>query len=189
MRIFGSIGRIGSGKDEVIKYLNRKYGLPIVSVGDIVREIAAEQGLPLTRESLHRISSEALGKYGKDYFMGLVLKRIRDHRWEQAGVTGIRTPDDVRFLKKHIGRDLVLFHVFVAEPDIRYERISQRRSERDPQSYHDFLRQDRAEEKMFNIEEASSMADYSLDNSGTLADLHRQIDEITLKVRLLAQKK
>ena len=28
MRIFGSIGRIGSGKDEVIKYLNRKYGYP-----------------------------------------------------------------------------------------------------------------------------------------------------------------
>ena len=88
MRIFGSIGRIGSGKDEVIKYLNRKYGLPIVSVGDIVREIAAEQGLPLTRESLHRISSEALGKYGKDYFMGLVLKRIRDHRWEKLASPG-----------------------------------------------------------------------------------------------------
>jgi dephospho-CoA kinase len=44
MNIFGSIGRTGSGKDEVVKYLSSKYGLPVISVGDIVREMAAHGG-------------------------------------------------------------------------------------------------------------------------------------------------
>jgi dephospho-CoA kinase len=178
MKIFGSIGRIGSGKDEVTKYLSNKYDLLVISVGDIVREKAAEEGLALTRENLHRVSAERMRKYGKDYFMCLVLKRIRENKRDQAGITGIRTPDDVRFLKQYVGKDFVLFHVLVADPHVRYERIRERRSERDPETYDDFLEQDKTEEAMFHIEEASAMADYSLDNSRTLEDLHRQIDEI-----------
>jgi dephospho-CoA kinase len=178
MKIFGSIGRIGSGKDEVIKYLSNKYNIHMLSVGDIVREMAANKGLPLTREHLHSISSERIEKYGKEYFMGLVLKRIRENQWEKAGVTGIRTPDDVRFLKNHVGNDFVLFYVHIDDPHTRYQRINQRKSERDPQTYNEFLKQDYEEERMFHIDEASSMADYSLDNSKSLESLHRQVDEV-----------
>jgi dephospho-CoA kinase len=184
MIIFGSIGRIGSGKDEVIKYLNSKYNIHIMSVGDIVREMAADKGLPLTRENLHTISSERIKKYGKEYFMDLVLKRIRENQWEKVGVTGIRTPDDVRFLKNQARDDVVLFHIYINDPHTRYERISQRKSERDPQTYDEFLTQDCEEEKMFHISEASVMADYALDNSGSLEDLHQQIDEIMDKDRM-----
>jgi dephospho-CoA kinase len=38
MKIFGAVGLNGSGKDEVVKYPQREYNTPYVSVGDMVRE-------------------------------------------------------------------------------------------------------------------------------------------------------
>jgi len=178
MKVFGSIGRIGSGKDAVVKYLSKRYGLPVVSVGDMVRERAAEEGLSPTRKELHRLSSRMIREHGKEYFMALVLKRIEDRGWEKAGITGIRTPEDVRFLRSRLGDGLVLFHVYVGDDHTRFERMRRRNSPRDPQTYEDFLEEDREEEAMFRIEGASAMADYSLDNSGSLEDLHGQVDAI-----------
>jgi dephospho-CoA kinase len=178
MKIFGSIGRIGSGKDEVIKYFGRQCGLPVISVGDMVRQMASDQGLPLTRENLHEVSSKIFRDKGKDYFMSLALDKMKENGWEEAGITGIRTPEDVRFLKDKLDRDFVLFHVYVGDPRTRYRRLRGRRSERDPHDYDAFEAQDADEEAMFHVEDASAMADYSLDNHRTREDLHRQIDKI-----------
>ena len=176
MKIFGAIGRIGSGKDEVINYLKGKYGLPAISVGDIVREMAEDCGLEPSRENLERVASEARRKNGKTYFMKLVLDRVRRNQWQKAWVTGIRTPQDVRFLKGNPASDFILIHVYVDDPRIRYERLTRRNRADDPDAYDDFLEQDRREEKLFQIEAAATMADYALNNSGSLEDLHRQLD-------------
>jgi dephospho-CoA kinase len=178
MKIFGAIGRIGSGKDAVVDYLSDKYNLPSVSVGDMVREMAKEKKLSLARENLEQIASVSIHKHGKEFFMKRVVECMREKGWKQAGVTGIRTPDDVRYLKHEIGENFILFHVYIEDLHIRYKRLTRRGREGDPQSYDDFLEQDRKEEETFHIKEAASMADYSLDNSGTLEDLHRQIDAI-----------
>jgi len=181
MKIFGSIGRIGSGKDEVVNYLSGKYSLPTVSVGDMVREMASDKGLSATRENLQQIASESIRKHGKEFFMNRVIERMRENRWNKAGVTGIRTLDDVRFLKHKIGENCILFHVYVEDSHTRYKRLNRRDREGDPQSYDEFLEQDRKEEKMFHMKEALSMADFFLDNSGTRKDLYRQIDTIIRK--------
>ena len=178
MKIFGAIGRIGSGKDAVVDYLRNKYDLPSVSVGDVVRDMAKEKGLSFTRENLEQIASEAIRKHGKEFFMKRVMERIREKGWDRAGVTGIRTPDNVRYLKHEIGENFILFHVYIEDPHIRYRRLTRRGREGDPQTYEDFLEQDRKEEEKFHIKQAASMADYSMDNSGTMEDLHRQINNI-----------
>jgi len=178
MKIFGAIGLNGSGKDEVVKYLQQGYNVPLISVGHIVREIAREQGLPINRDNLHRISRERIDEFGKEYFMNLVVAKIGQNGWRNAGITGIRTPEDIRYLKEQYNSDFILFHVFVRSVRLRYERTHKRAKARDPKTYDAFLEQDREEERMFHIDEASSMADYSLNNSGSLESLHKQIDEI-----------
>jgi dephospho-CoA kinase len=178
MKIFGAVGRIGSGKDAVVDYLSDRYNLASVSVGDMVREMAKEKGLPLRRENLEQVASEAIRNRGKEFFMKRVIERIREKHWNRAGVTGIRTPDNVRYLKEEIGENFILFHVYIEDPHTRYKRLTRRGREGDPQSYEDFLEQDQKEEETFHITQAASMANYSLDNSGTLEDLHRQIDAI-----------
>ena len=188
MKVFGVIGRNGSGKDEVVKYLQREYDVPFVSVGDMVREIARRKGVSLTVENLHRISKERIQKFGKEHFMDLVIKKIDQNGWQTAGITGVRTPEDVRHLKGSFNSDFILFHVYVSDPNLRYERIQKRAKERDPQSYDQFLEQDRTEENLFRISKAIEQADYSLDNDKSIEHLHGQTDRILAERELLINK-
>lgn len=57
VRVIGAIGKNGSGKDEVLRYLSARYGVPFVATGDIVRSLAAEEGLEPTRENLGPMSA------------------------------------------------------------------------------------------------------------------------------------
>jgi len=185
MKIFGAIGLNGSGKDEVVKYLQREYNVSFVSVGDIVREIAREKGVSPTRENLHKISEERIRKFGKEHFMSLIVEGIEKNGWRTAGITGIRTPEDVRHLKSRFGSDFILFHVYVSDTHLRYERIRERAKPRDPKSYDEFLEQERNEESLFRISEAIRQADYSLNNDGSVYALHNKIDIILMEQTLL----
>lgn len=178
MEVFGAIGKIGSGKDAAATYIGSKYDMATISVGDIVREMAGDRGLEPTRQNLEHISSSSIRENGEDYFMRLVLDTIWRNGWEQVALSGIRTPADVRYLKQKLKGDFVLFHVYVRSSQIRYERLKRRKRPGDPDSYDEFLEQEKNEEKRFHLEQACSMADYLLDNSRTLADLHAQIDEL-----------
>ncbi len=178
MKIIGVIGLNGSGKDEVVKYLEQKYGIPLISVGDVVREVAAAQGIEPTRDNLDRIVQSYFDKYGAGYFVKQVVEKIRDNRWPQAGISGIRSPVDIGIVREAFGTGFTLINVYVSSARLRYERVRRRGSRRDDITYADFLRQDAKSEKLFQIREAVAMADYSLANDGTLAELQEQIDRL-----------
>ena len=176
--IIGVIGQNGSGKDEVIKYLNCRYGVPLLSTGDMVRQVAAEKGIEPTRPNLQKISEEYFRQHGRGCFVRLMVEQVRKNNWKTAGITGIRSPEDVRILKDAFGKDFTLIHVYVSDPRVRYQRMTKRGEARDSQSYEQFLANDRREEEIFSISEAIKQADYSLSNDGTLTDLHKQVEEI-----------
>jgi dephospho-CoA kinase len=177
MKVIGVVGLNGSGKDELVDYLHQRYGVPVLSAGDIARDIAAEEGVYPTRANLHDISQRYIAQYGKDYFMKRLIERIEKKRWKAVGITGIRTPTDVRTLQEHFGEDFFLVHVEVSDPRIRYERIKQRGEARDPRTYEEFLQQDKTEEAIFHISEAIQYADITISNNGSLEAFHRKIKE------------
>jgi dephospho-CoA kinase len=178
MRIIGVVGQNGSGKDEVLKYLHARYDIPFLSTGDAVREIAGKEGREPTQENLKEISERCFREMGEGCFVKLVAERIRRDRWPTAGISGIRSINDVRLLRTMLGKDFVLVHVYVSDPRRRYERMLTRGEERDPQSYEQFIRQDEAEERLFHIADAEKQADYSIPNDGTLDNMHRAIDDL-----------
>ncbi|MEA1959124.1 MAG: AAA family ATPase [Chloroflexota bacterium] len=175
MKVIGVIGKNGSGKDEVLKYLRDRYGVPFLSTGDIVRGIAATEGREPTRPNLQEISDRYFRERGEGCFVRMTVDRIRENGWTAAGISGVRSPIDVKILKESLGGDFVLIDVYVTDPRMRFERMSARGEGRDAKAYDDFVQQDEAEEAMFHIDEASKMAAWSLDNDGTLEDLHRTI--------------
>jgi dephospho-CoA kinase len=69
MKVIGVIGLNGSGKDEVVKYLHQRYAVPLLSVGDIVREIAGQEDKEPTRDNLDEITRRYFAKYGQGYFL------------------------------------------------------------------------------------------------------------------------
>lgn len=185
MKIIGVIGQNGSGKDEVLKYLKAKYDIPFVSTGDLVREIAAKEGKETTRENLQEISERYFREFGRGCFVKLAVEKIHDKGWEIAGITGIRSLEDVQILKTILNKDFILINVYISDPEERYKRMRKRAEERDPHNYSQFLQNDRAEEEIFHVQSAAQYADYAVSNDGTLDDLHKEIDKLVTENNLL----
>jgi len=177
MKVIGIVGLNGSGKDELVDYLHQRCGVPMLSAGDIVREIAKEESIARTRANLHEISQEYMTQYGKGYFMKRLIEKIEEREWEAVAISGIRTPADVETLRAHFGEDLVVVHVEVTDSFVRYQRVKRRGKLRDPETYEDFLRQDATEEEMFHVSETIQHADMTINNDGTLEAFHRRIEE------------
>ncbi len=178
MRVIGVVGQNGSGKDEVLKYLRSKHNVPFLSTGDMVREIAKKEGRETTRENLKEISERYFHEMGQGCFVKLVAEKIRSNGWQAAGISGIRSINDVRILREIFGNDFVLVDVYVSDPRQRFGRMVNRGEERDPHSYEQFLKQDQAEEELFHIKDAEKQANHSISNDGTLIDMHKAIDRL-----------
>jgi dephospho-CoA kinase len=185
MRVIGAVGQNGSGKDEVLKYLEARYGVPFFSTGDMVREIAAQEDIEPTRDKLRAISERYFREKGEGCFVRLLAERIRRDAEPVVGISGIRSLKDVQILREVFGDAFVLINVSVSDPRQRYERMVKRAEERDPQQYEQFLMQDEAEEALFQITEAGNLADYAISNDGTLADLHKAIDQLVMDQGIL----
>jgi len=184
IKIIGAVGRNGSGKDEVMKYLKDKYNVPFLATGDVVREIAKKEGVTPTRENLGEISERYFQQLGKGCFVKMLAERLQQSGLKAAGISGIRSLDDVNILKAIFGHDFILIRVNVSDPQLRFARMTRRNEARDPHSYAQFIRQEENEAKIFNIKEAEKLADYTVSNDGTLADLHLQIDRLVAEGKL-----
>jgi dephospho-CoA kinase len=132
MIVIGAVGLNGSGKDALIQYLHERHGLPILSMGDLVREMAAQRSMHLSRSNLHQLSQQTIEQHGADVFARKLIARIEGEPWEAVGVTGLRTPADVRTFREHFGDDFILVHVRVGDPWTRFERVRKRDEARDP---------------------------------------------------------
>ena len=188
MRVIGAIGKNGSGKDEVLRYLSARYGVPFVATGDIVRSLATAQGLEPTRENLGAISARWFAKHGPGCFVRAAAERIAAHNWPVAGISGIRSADDARLLRGTYGKDLVLVHVLVSDDCVRFERMKRRAEARDPADVDHFHELDRREEELFRLSEVVAFADHTIQNDGTLADLHAAIDRLVSAEGILADQ-
>jgi len=189
MKVIGAVGQNGSGKDEVLKYLKARYGVPFFSTGDMVREIAAQEGVEPTRDNLRTISERYFRERGEGCFVRLLAERIRHDAAPVVGISGIRSLKDVQILREVFGDAFVLINVSVSDPHQRFERMVKRAEERDPQQYEQFLMQDKAEEALFHITEAGEQADYTIGNDGSLSDLHEAIDRLVSDKDILRQEK
>jgi dephospho-CoA kinase len=187
MKVIGTIGQNGSGKDEVLKYLHRKYFIPYISTGDMVREVAARKNILPTRENLGRLTESYFRQFGKGHFVTMAANKILRNQWHVTGISGIRSTEDIEVVKEIFGRGFILIHVYISDQKIRFRRMVERGSERDPRTYEEFLKLDEAEERQFHISEAASQANYTVNNDGTVDDMELQIDELVNNRQLVAR--
>ncbi len=177
MKVIGLIGLIGSGKDLISDYLSSKYGYSVITMGDIVREIATKLGRTHERYDLQLTQKEMTEKYGMEYFPQQVVKKIREGNVEKVVINGIRRPEDAIIPKREFGKDMLIIYVDV-DPKIRFERMKLRKREGDPETFEDFKKQEENEFKFFRLEETINLADVTIDNNSTKEHVYEQIDKI-----------
>ncbi|MGC8681771.1 MAG: AAA family ATPase [Candidatus Acidifodinimicrobium sp.] len=180
MIVLGLSALPGGGKDYIADLLVNEYGFYKVTPGDIVREIMKRKGIPITRENEQKIPILYRKKYGEYFLMKMVYRRAKESGKKLLVVSGIRTPGDLRFFREKLDGNFKNISI-VCSARVRYNRIRERKREDAPKNFSEFLKQDKAERKIFKLDETKKLSDFTLKNEGNEAQLRRNLKKILKK--------
>jgi len=180
--VLGLTGPNAAGKSEAAAYL-ATLGFRLHSLSDVVRAEAAARGLPAERGHLIRIGNELREKEGP----GVLARRILPELGARDVVDSIRSPEEVAVLRQLPRFVLVGIR---AEARTRFERAIARARPGDPRTLEEFLAREREE----NLEDPNRqqldatfrLADFVVDNDGTLGNLHRALDRLVASLEATA---
>jgi len=183
MLIIGITGTLGAGKGTVVEYLAGKKGFDHYSVRSFLLKEINRRGLPENRDSMVTVANDLRSQHGSSY--------VTDQLYYEAVGIGknciiesIRTPGEIDSLRKK--GDFFLLAVD-ADPEIRYQRITERQSETDHISYETFIENESREMNSSdpnkqNLKACILEADFVLNNNGTKEDLFRQVENTLTKI-------
>lgn len=170
------VGRISSGKGTAAQYLHDKYGAEVLTFSNILRDVLQRLGVEETRDSFVRLSEILRGAFGEDLLSKIIASDALKSAADVVAIDGTRRTTDIEHLKGLPGFVLVAIH---AEPEARYQRLSQRTVKADDQTktYEQFLEDEKRSTEV-SIDEIIGSAAYQIDNNGDLASLHTQLDDL-----------
>lgn len=181
--ILGITGTIGAGKGAAVDYLVKEKGFIHYSARDfLVQEILARD-MPMNRDSMHIVGNEVRSRYQASHIIKTLYARA-EAAGHDAVIESVRALGEAEFLKEHGARLIAID----ADVKLRYERIHSRGSVTDDVDFDTFVIQEKREMSSndshgMNISGVIQMADYRIDNDGTLEEFHRKIDEVIAAAR------
>ena len=181
MKIIGFVGMPGSGKS-VAADVAREMNVPVVVMGDVIREEAALQNLSPTDQNLGRVGNHLREEEGPTAIAARCLKKIEREadrsRSPLVVVEGIRSKDEVDFFRER-SENFRLVEVWVPG-DIRMARIASR-GRSDDASGDELSRavsQRDARELGWGMGDAIRSADIRIENAGTVEEFRAKAKEL-----------
>ena len=170
----------GSGKSEVTAIF-RAIGFAPVRFGDITDAEVKKLGLPLTEENERPVRERLRREHGMAAYAILSVPAIDAARKESSIVVdGLYSWEECLYLKDRYGGDFIIVAVW-ASPQTRYKRLSGRKIR--PLTAEQAASRDRAEIENLNKGGPIAMADYTLLNETSLANLTNQIEKFILRFK------
>jgi len=179
MKIIAFVGMPASGKSEAAT-IAKKLGIPVVNMGDVVREETARRGLPPTDENIGGTGTVLRQEEGMDAIAKRCVPKIRLIRTPVMVVDGTRNINEIEYFKKEFGNDFKLIAIHTPF-DIRFERIRKRARSDDMNSIEELKRRDERE-KSWGLDKAIEKADTTIDNTETIKKFQEKIRELLEKV-------
>lgn len=170
------VGYPASGKSEAAR-MAREMGVPVVCMGDVVREEAARLSIEPTDEALGAVGRMLREREGMDAIARRTLPALKRLLTEHdvVVVDGIRGIAEVLFFREHLDC-FVLVHIH-SQFSTRLERIRSRQRSDAISDAHDLKRRD-AREEGWGLKEAMAMADIVIPNEGTLDELRESVGRV-----------
>ncbi len=179
MKLIAFVGMPASGKSEA-SAVARNLKIPVVSMGDRVREEATRRGLPPTDENIGSTGTALRREGGMDAVAKRCVPEIMKHMDEVLVIDGIRNIEEIHFFKKQFGMDFKL--VAINAPfQMRFERVKKRSRSDDMVSSGELKRRDERE-KGWGLDKAMDFADIKLNNTGSIEEFQEEIRKMFLKV-------
>lgn len=181
--LLGITGTDGSGKGTVVDYLVKEKSFTHYSARAMFIEELERQGRSTTRDDLRLMGNELREKHGNDQLITHYFKRFQESGAANAVIESLRATAEVETLRAKGG---ILLAVDAGQ-QLRYERIQERKLSSDQISFEKFVEQEAIEMNdpdPHGMQKAKvmQMADYTIQNNGTLEALHTQIEEVLTKI-------
>ena len=177
VKLVAFVGLAGSGKSSAVDYLSQ-VGYPKIYFGGIIYKAMEEAGIEITWESQEKFREQIREREGKDFVVKRAVREVRDlidAGQKRILLDGVYSWSEYRILKHEFPGELTV--VAVVTPKImRYRRMA-KRPER-PMEPREVDQRDWSE--IENLEKGGpiAIADYFVQNDGTLEQLQQQVDSI-----------
>jgi dephospho-CoA kinase len=171
-------GMAGSGKTTLSGVI-RESGLRVITMGDVIRELAKQQGLEPSPENIGLLAAE-IRNGGPDAVARRCIEMLKKGPDDLIVVDGIRSIAEVEAFKNEF--DVVLIALW-ASPLSRFKRLTRRGRSDDPKTWEEFKDRERRE-LGFGIGEAIASSDYLIKNDDGIDSLKPAFDEIMERVRI-----
>jgi len=183
--VFAFVGAPAAGKTEAAS-VAKELGIPVITMGEVIREELRKRGLPLNDKNAGRVANELRAREGMDAVAKRCIPLIKAQR-KSAGknqkvivvvVDGVRGIAEVETFKKEFGNDFVLVRID-APLSLRYERIKSRGrgDDLDLLSLEEFKNREKRE-LGWGMEEAMKKADKVVKNTMSLEEFKEQVKGI-----------
>jgi dephospho-CoA kinase len=173
-RLIGLTGTNGSGKGEAASFFVKK-GYAYLSLSDIIRDELRNKGQEITRDNLIRMGNTMREEFSPDILAQKIMKKAKG----KAVIDSIRNPKEVEYLRKQEGFILLAID---APPKIRYERVKKRGREESVLTLQEFIAKEAEEmstvERSQQLQVCMKMADFTIQNNGTLQELHKKLEKL-----------
>ncbi|VVB84944.1 Cytidylate kinase [uncultured archaeon] len=172
MKLIAFVGMPASGKSEA-SAVARSLKIPVVSMGDVVREEAARKGLPPTDENIGGTGTALRRDEGMDAIAKRCVPKIRAQKGDVVVVDGARNIEEVTYFKKQFGEDFKLIAIN-APFELRFERMKKRARSDDTTGIEELKKRDERE-KGWGLDRAIGLADITINNTGSIEEFQREI--------------
>ena len=171
-------GMAGSGKT-TLSGIIRETGLRVITMGDVIRDLAKQQALDPTSENIGHLAEE-IRKGGPDAVARRCVEMLKKGPEGLTVVDGIRSLDEVDAFKDDF--DVVLIALW-ASPLSRYKRLTRRGRSDDPKTWEEFKERERRE-LGFGIGDTIASSDFMIKNDDGINSLKPAFDEIMGQIKI-----
>jgi dephospho-CoA kinase len=179
MKVIGIVGMPGSGKGEFSR-IARSLEIPVIVMGDVIRQEALRQGLPGTDANLGEIAGRLREDRGMAAIAELTLPAIERGAAPLVVVDGIRGDAEVGlFREKFPGFLLIGIDAPFAA---RLSRLSSRGREDDGMTGEQLVLRDKREIS-WGLGRALTEADTVLCNDGTMEEFEEKVRDLLAEIR------
>jgi dephospho-CoA kinase len=175
MKIIAFVGMPASGKSEASAAASIM-NIPVVSMGNVVREETTRRGLLPTDENIGGMGTKLREEEGMDAIAKRCVPKIRSLNSPVVVIDGTRNIDEVNYFKEQFGNDFRL--IAIKSPfETRFERVKKRARSDDMFNMDELIRRDERE-RSWGLDKALEKADITIHNTESLEKLQQEIIRI-----------